>query len=156
MWVILSWFKISKNERFAEQISYFSYIFHCFSPFMPKSESLPLLFSPLLFTKEWLWAIRSKNQWANSQPWYIVYRPDVLASACVLALGSNYDHYTLTNIQRKRWQFLFWRIFKPLFIRGNPILLYLIINICVFWECVVGPGGALCNNYDRKPPHSKY
>ena len=38
----------------------------------------------------------------------IVYRPDVLASACVLALGSNYGHYTLRNIHRKRWQFSFF------------------------------------------------
>ena len=34
----------------------FFYVFHCFSPFipfMPKSKSLPFLFAPLLFKKEW-------------------------------------------------------------------------------------------------------
>ena len=58
--------------------------FTAFIIFMPRSESLPSLFSPSLFFTEWWerwiaillvcsqkWAIRTENQRANSQPWLL-------------------------------------------------------------------------------------
>ena len=75
---------------------YFPYAFDSFSqlsPYLPKSKSLPLLFTkewPSPITKEqcgqfalfheWMlffsfadkwWAICTKNRWANSQPWFL-------------------------------------------------------------------------------------
>ena len=46
MWLICLWFEriAFKNEQFAQKNSYFLYVFTAFPLFMPKSESLQLLF----------------------------------------------------------------------------------------------------------------
>ena len=85
---------LSKKEHFTQKILLFSlcfwHFFTAFPLFVPKSESLPSLFDPLSFFEEWMeqfthscswkrvngsfthknWVIHSKNQRANSQPWY--------------------------------------------------------------------------------------
>ena len=86
-------FSLTKNKWFAKKKIYFSYVLTVFPLFMPKSILLPSLFTkewPSLFTKEqceWIAlfhermlfrsfahkkpAICSKNQWVNSQPWFL-------------------------------------------------------------------------------------
>ena len=56
---------LAKNMQFAQK-RIFCMFLTVFLPFMPKSESLPLLFAQSLFTKEWPWAICSRRSWQKS------------------------------------------------------------------------------------------
>ena len=61
----------SKTSNSLEKIHIFHMFFTVFPPFLPKSESLPLLFAQSHFFKERPWAKCSGRSGTNEQPWAI-------------------------------------------------------------------------------------